>query len=694
MNQKGITLVELLVSFSIITILSLGLFKATLSIEEKQMINISKNNFVSFNSIINNSIQNDFLTKEINSFTQCGTNCYEIKYKGNEIKKLELNKDKKIISYGDVKEKLPNNYFFYDDIKLTEYTSTDNESNSYILLNIPIRSNFDSNKKDIKIMYQYNGTDIFNFGLEVDLNGGSTTQEFETIYNIGTNIELQNPTKKGYTFTGWQIVSGDSILSGNNLIIGGTDTVIKATYSPITYTINYSVGNDSSGNNYPNVGTYDSMLTIKNPSRTGYIFDGWMATNIDTTTAKYGTTSPNTIWNGTTKVKDTYFINLRSSDGTVTMNANYTATSQTLTVNLNGGTTTQSFKGTYKTNEVITLTNPTRTGYTFTGWSVTSGNSILSGNKLTMGSQNTTITANWERIELKAYIRNLYNTAASENGLVKDDTDDENIRYAGSNDVVKNYVSFDGEIWRIIGIVEGKVKLVKEESIGSYSWDSSSSNKNSGNGYNIWETKEGKTKPDGTTKADINILLNEGYYGGSYSSTCYGGRGNTTTECPTTYINPTLKTMVDENAIWYLGGHSTDSVGVKEIYNYERETKIYESHKEISKIEWMGAVGLIYASDYGYAVDRTKCNEIFTDYNESICKDNNWLYKKIYYWTMLISNVNSYGAFSVTSFGAISFSGFRYFSLDVFPTIYLKNTVKYLSGKGTSTDPYILTINE
>ena len=81
MNQKGITLVELLVSFSIITILSLGLFKATLSIEEKQMINISKNNFVSFNSIINNSIQNDFLTKEINSFTQCGTNCYEIKYK-------------------------------------------------------------------------------------------------------------------------------------------------------------------------------------------------------------------------------------------------------------------------------------------------------------------------------------------------------------------------------------------------------------------------------------------------------------------------------------------------------------------------------------------------------------------------------------------------------------------------------------
>ena len=233
-------------------------------------------------------------------------------------------------------------------------------------------------------------------GLEVDLNGGSTTQEFETIYEMGTNIVLNNPTKKGYTFTGWQKVSGDSILSGDNLTIGSVNTVIKATYSPITYTINYNVVNDSSGNSYPNKGTYDSILTIKNPIRTGYTFDGWMATNIDTTTAKYGTTTPNTIWNGITKVKDTYFINLRSSDGTVTMNANYTATSQTLTVNLNGGTTSQSFKGTYKTNEVITLTNPTRAGYTFTGWSVTSGNSILSGNKLTMGSQNTTITANWK----------------------------------------------------------------------------------------------------------------------------------------------------------------------------------------------------------------------------------------------------------------------------------------------------------
>ena len=141
--------------------------------------------------------------------------------------------------------------------------------------------------------------------LEVNLNGGTTTQNFEDSYIPKTELNLLTPTKDGYTFTGWNITSGNSVLSGNKLIIGSENTTITA---------------------------------------------------------------------------------------------NWSATSQTLTVNLNGGSTSQSFKGTYKTSEVITLTNPIRSGYTFTGWSVTSGNSILSGNTLTMGSQNTTITANWKAL--------------------------------------------------------------------------------------------------------------------------------------------------------------------------------------------------------------------------------------------------------------------------------------------------------
>ena len=288
-----------------------------------------------------------------------------------------------------------------------------------------------------------------------------------------------------------------------------------------------------------------------------------------------------------------------------------------------------------------------------------------------------------------SYIENLYNTAASENGLVKDDTEDENIRYAGSNEVVKNYVSFDGEIWRIIGIVNGKVKLVKEESIGSYSWDSSASENNNGKGYNIWETIEGQTKEDGTTKSDINILLNEGYYGGSYPSQCYGGISNAIKECPTATINSTLKSMVDENAIWYLGGHNTNNVQPKEMYGYERGTTVYSGHTDIAKTEWTGPVGLIYPSDYGYAADRTKCTEILSNYDNTTCTSNNWLYKNSYYWTLSPGSSTSGSVLLVGRSGGVEFVNALY-SGGAVPAVYLKSNILIESGDGSSSNPYIL----
>ena len=292
---------------------------------------------------------------------------------------------------------------------------------------------------------------------------------------------------------------------------------------------------------------------------------------------------------------------------------------------------------------------------------------------------------------LLTHIENLYNTAATENGLVKDDTDDQNIRYAGSNDVVKNYVSFDGDVWRIIGIVDGKVKLVKEESIEGYSYDSSHYNYDSGYGYNIWETIEGQTKEDGTTKADLNILLNEGYYGGNYPSKCAGGEGNPAKACPTAIINSTLKSMIDENATWYLGGHNSFSVQPKEMYEYERGTKVYPGHTDIAKTEWTGPVGLIYPSDYGYAADRTKCAETLVDYDNTTCKENNWLLKGIDYCTMSPNSGYSRYVFLVDSSGYVRSSSAQVPN-GVVPAVYLKSNVLIENGDGSSSNPYILKL--
>ena len=288
-----------------------------------------------------------------------------------------------------------------------------------------------------------------------------------------------------------------------------------------------------------------------------------------------------------------------------------------------------------------------------------------------------------------SYIENLYNTAASENGLVKDDTDDQNIRYAGSDEDVKNYVSFDGDVWRIIGIVDGKVKLVRNESLGIYSYDSSPSNMNRGQGYNIWETIDGKTKEDGTTKADLNILLNEGYYGGNYPSECYGEHNNTIKDCPTTYINPALKSMVDENAIWYLGGHNSNTVQPKKMYEYERGTTVFSGYTDIAKTEWTGPVGLIYPSDYGYAADRTHCTETLFNYYYATCTENNWLYKNSNYRIMSPDSDDSRSVFLVYSSGSVVGLN-AYNALGVRPAIYLKSNILIESGDGSSSNPYIL----
>lgn len=67
--------------------------------------------------------------------------------------------------------------------------------------------------------------------LRVELNGGTTTQEFNPTYYDSTKIELIVPTKEGYEFKGWEVVKGNSILKGNTLVIGDTETEIYAKWT-------------------------------------------------------------------------------------------------------------------------------------------------------------------------------------------------------------------------------------------------------------------------------------------------------------------------------------------------------------------------------------------------------------------------------------------------------------------------------
>jgi type IV pilus assembly protein PilA len=283
------------------------------------------------------------------------------------------------------------------------------------------------------------------------------------------------------------------------------------------------------------------------------------------------------------------------------------------------------------------------------------------------------------------YITNLYEYDGE--GLKRDNTSDQNIRYYGSDP--NNYVSFNNELWRIIGVFGNNVKLVRSESLGSLSWDSSESSVNDGWGVNEW------------SQADLKNYLNTMYYGGT-SVTCYNGQNKKEVTCPTNKLDETSKSLIDYHT-WNTGAiELSKRTNTLAFYKYERGNvtgKICSSSNNCNDTverttEWPGYIGLPYATDYAYASGESICetNMVKQDSNNKyICKNDNWMFKNTWYWTLSpIADASDashvWGVSGAGNAGYGSASG----AFAVFPAIYLKSNVIIESGTGTSSDPYIL----
>ena len=309
---------------------------------------------------------------------------------------------------------------------------------------------------------------------------------------------------------------------------------------------------------------------------------------------------------------------------------------------------------------------------------------------------------------LVTYITNLYEdsiTRAS-NNLKKDNTEDKNIRYYGANP--NNYVRFNNELWRIIGIFGNNVKLIRNDRLGWLSWDTSESTVNSGYGINQWGES---TDADGNeyAGADLQVYLNKMYYGGDTTITCYGGTKNSIKTCPTGTIDETAKSLID-NHTWNIGApnHSTlnnsrtSSYDTVEFYKAERGTvneKIctsgdYCNDTVTRTTEWTGYIGLPYVTDWAYASSESVCETNMQKQDSSnayICKNNNWMQgsKWAYYFSPYAHGTFAGNAWSVSGAGYANRT-YAASSRAVAPSIYLKSNVIIESGKGTSSNPYIL----
>ena len=277
-----------------------------------------------------------------------------------------------------------------------------------------------------------------------------------------------------------------------------------------------------------------------------------------------------------------------------------------------------------------------------------------------------------------------------------------NIRYYGASP--NNYIYFNCsdysnqssstcETWRIIGVFEGKVKIMRNSIIGSYSWDNKDTTTGAENnfGKNDW------------TDARLMKLLNPGYenetYGGSLyynsgSGSCYSGQNNATTTCDFTSTgikNDTTRNLISDT-LYYLGGWNTSEIYSDQIYGYERGTTVYSGRPTT----WTGKIALPYPSDYGYAADLGSCNQNLLYYDDSTCTSTNWMKPILapsYGWLLTPYSGSSDSAWSVFSSGYVIYYNYTFNAHGVAPVLYLSSEQVIGSGTGTNSDPYRLSVS-
>ena len=335
---------------------------------------------------------------------------------------------------------------------------------------------------------------------------------------------------------------------------------------------------------------------------------------------------------GATKILDLFLTN--PNNGTISYGIAYTPSS----VKTNNITIAElsssrdSVSGTINKNEkkqiTIVIVNNSTSDITLTLVPIAG---YEHGGDLIVPSNHTLITEEYEIKEPTGadYITSL---VSSNPTTMNNDDPDGNVRYMGADP--NNYVRFNNELWRIIGVfdvastyggeTEKRIKIIRDESIGEYSWD----NKASGTG-----SSDSQYGSNDWTDSALMEVLNNGAYWNRTSGTCPYGSNGATISCDFSSIGLTeeSKSLIGD-AVWNLGGtasYQSSSNGLpSHFYGYERGTTVYSGRPTY----WVGKIGLMYPSDYGYATsggtttDRSSClaKEMYNwdSSSYSDCKNN------------------------------------------------------------------------
>ena len=275
-------------------------------------------------------------------------------------------------------------------------------------------------------------------------------------------------------------------------------------------------------------------------------------------------------------------------------------------------------------------------------------------------------------------LSNVVNTTSasgvvSGNGLLYK-PDDNGVRYKGNNP--NNYIWYNKELYRIIGKTpvctavntdgtcktwnnNGLVKIIRNDSIGGLSYNAN--------------TTSSSTWVGSTIQKNLNECF-LGQINSRNNSTCaaycysyYSGSYKPVAKCDYTQNGIALSgdyyNMIYDGVYWNIGVTDSASTTGKTQYDKEKTSQTSTNLK----------IGLMYASDYGYAMNSTN------DYK------NNWLFTKGFEWTMTAYSSSS--PVIVSYYGGLNFY-FASVGYAVRPVLYLKSNVYVVSGDGSEGNPY------
>ena len=184
---------------------------------------------------------------------------------------------------------------------------------------------------------------------------------------------INDPSKRGYDFVCWTL--NNDCYEFSTPVTRDIDLTSK--YEEITYRIDYELdGGELAEVNPPSYKITDLPITLNNPTKIGHTFLGWTGSNGNT---------PEDV----TIPADTI--------GDLNYTANYKINKYTLTIDPKGGNYEGDLVIEKDFGSIITIGTPTKTGYTFTGWTLTGSGLYNDQSKLyTFGAGNGTLEANYE----------------------------------------------------------------------------------------------------------------------------------------------------------------------------------------------------------------------------------------------------------------------------------------------------------